>query len=134
MGRKGEGWRGETLVWSEAGRGAGLTHLGSSSPVPVHGRSPSLMIHGGSRASSFVGDCEGRSLPLWSFAWALVVVGIRRHPEVWWGAARCPCVGGCGRSCVSVCARRGRALLAVDGLVVGLVLVYALRTVVVVCG
>ena len=37
VGRKGEGWRGETLVWSEGGRGAGLTHLGSSSPMPVHG-------------------------------------------------------------------------------------------------
>ena len=69
-----------------------------------------------------------------------VGVGARRHGHpspslgAWWGAAHCPCVGGCSRSCVSVCTHRGRALLAVNGLVVGLVLVYVMRTVVVVCG
>ena len=60
------------------------------------------------------------------------------HPSpslcVWWGAAHCPCMGGCGHSCVSMCAHHGRALLIVDGLVVGLVLVYVLWTVVVMCG
>ena len=96
-GRKGEGWRGETLVWSKGGRGAGLTHLGSSSPVPVHGRSPSLMSHGGSCASSFVGDGEGCLSPLWSFTcW--------RGRSSSWASVTIP---GCmvGRCSLSVCGR-----------------------------
>ena len=67
-GRDGVGRKGETLVWSEGGRGAGLTHLGSSSPVPIHGCLLSLMSHGGSHVLLFIDDGEGPSSPLWSFA------------------------------------------------------------------
>ena len=67
----------------------------SSSPVSVHGRWPSFVARGGSRASWFVGDGEGRG-------WASPLVRSRR------GCRRlCPLMGaghqlwavaaGCGR-------------------------------------
>ena len=53
---------------------------------------------------------------------------------VWWGAAHCPCVDWCGHLCISMCACCGGVLLTINGLVVGLILVYALWMVVVMCG